>query len=64
MFTPMEKIYDIICTIRPSSNNPEILEKLKDRGASYFRINLSHTPEDLIKKKIKDLINKEKIFVE
>lgn len=51
----MEKI-KIICTIGPSSNNLEILSKLKDRGASFFRINLSHTNEKDIEKRIKELL--------
>ena len=46
----------IICTIGPSSNKPEILEKLKDRGATFFRINLSHTEEKDIEDRIKDLL--------
>jgi len=45
----------IIATIGPSSNNPEILERLKDRGVSYFRINLSHTDIEDIEQKIQDI---------
>ena len=46
----------IICTIGPSSIKEEILFKLKDRGVDFFRINLSHTDEEDIEKKIKELI--------
>ncbi|MBI2043926.1 sulfate adenylyltransferase [Candidatus Pacearchaeota archaeon] len=46
----------IICTIGPGSNKPEILEKLKDRGVNFFRINLSHTNEEDIEPRIKDLL--------
>jgi pyruvate kinase len=53
-----EKI-KIICTIGPASNKPEILEKLKDRGADFFRINLSHTEENEIEDRIKDLLGYE-----
>jgi pyruvate kinase len=52
----MSNHFKIICTIGPSSNNPEILEKLKDRGANFFRINLSHTDESLVEERIKDLV--------
>ncbi|MFA6023165.1 MAG: sulfate adenylyltransferase [Candidatus Pacearchaeota archaeon] len=50
----MNKI-KIIATIGPESNNPDTLSKLKDRGASFFRINLSHTEEDEIEKRILDI---------
>lgn len=46
----------IICTIGPGSIKEDILSKLKDRGANFFRINLSHTEETEIEQKIKDLI--------
>src|SRR3989344_4527486 len=46
----------IIATIGPGSNYPEILSKLKERGVNYFRINLSHTEEEDIEKRIKDLL--------
>lgn len=51
----MKKI-KIIATIGPGSNKPEILERLKDRGVDFFRINLSHTEEEDIEQRIKDLI--------
>lgn len=49
----------IIATIGPGSNKPEILEKLKDRGVDFFRINLSHTEEEDIEQRIKDLLGYE-----
>ena len=45
----------IIATIGPASNNPEILNKFKERGVDFFRINLSHTDEEDIEQRIKDL---------
>ena len=51
----MQKNFKIISTIGPASNNPETLEKLKERGVDFFRINLSHTDEEDIEQKIKDL---------
>lgn len=45
----------IIATIGPGSNKPETLQKLKDRGVNFFRINLSHTDEDEIEDRIKDI---------
>ena len=52
----MVKKKKIICTIGPASNNPITLEKLRDRGVDFFRINLSHTPEEDIEERIKDLL--------
>ncbi len=46
----------MIATIGPGSNKPDILERLKDRGVDFFRINLSHTEEDDIEQRIKDLL--------
>ncbi len=48
--------FKIIATIGPGSNKKDILEKLKDRGAAFFRINLSHTEEEDVESRIKDLI--------
>ena len=48
--------FKIIATIGPGSNKPDILEKLKERGADFFRINLSHTAEEDIEFRIKDLL--------
>jgi pyruvate kinase len=47
----------IIATIGPASNKPQILERLKDRGVSFFRINLSHTDEKDIDQKVHDIID-------
>ncbi|MEK6760767.1 MAG: sulfate adenylyltransferase [Nanoarchaeota archaeon] len=52
----MTKKRKIICTIGPGSNKTIILEKLADRGVDFFRINLSHTDEDKIESRIKDLL--------
>ena len=46
----------IICTIGPSSNKQDVLEKFVDRGVDFFRINLSHTEEEDIEQRIKDLL--------
>ena len=46
----------IICTIGPESSKEDILLRLKDRGASFFRINLSHTEEEEIEEKIRGLL--------
>ena len=45
----------IICTIGPSSRKPHILRALKERGVSYFRINLSHTDECALEGLINEL---------
>ncbi len=50
-----DKKIKIICTIGPSSNKPEVLERFVDRGVNFFRINLSHTEEENIGERIKDL---------
>tara|TARA_Y100000034_G_scaffold135367_1_gene207022 strand:+ start:2968 stop:5193 length:2226 start_codon:yes stop_codon:yes gene_type:complete len=47
----MEKV-KVLATIGPNSDSKEIIEKLRDRGADYFRINLSHTEEEDIESKI------------
>ncbi len=46
----------IICTIGASSSRGDILLKFRDRGVDFFRINLSHTNEEEVEQKIKDLI--------
>ncbi len=48
----MNKKIKIICTIGPSSFKKNILSKLKKQKVDIFRINLSHTPLNEIKKKI------------
>lgn len=50
----MKKI-KVIATIGPSSNKKDILNKLKDRGVDFFRINLSHTIEEDIERTIQYL---------
>jgi len=52
----MQKRVKVIATIGPGSNKPEILEKLRDRGVSFLRINLSHTEENDIEQRVKDII--------
>ena len=52
----MQPKVKIICTIGPTSNKPEILERLASRNIDFFRINLSHTEEEDIEKRIKDLL--------
>ena len=42
----------IICTLGPSSFKPKVLKILKKEKVDIFRINLSHTKKDNIKKKI------------
>jgi pyruvate kinase len=42
----------IICTLGPSSYSKRILDNLKKEKVDIFRINLSHTPRNLIKSKI------------
>lgn len=45
----------VICTIGPASLDKNILNRFKERGVSFFRINLSHTPKEDIEKTIKIL---------
>ena len=33
----------VICTLGPTSLNPEVIQRLQSLGVSLFRINLSHT---------------------
>lgn len=42
----------LICTLGPSSFNKKTLKKLKNKNVNIFRINLSHTKKEEIKKKI------------
>lgn len=46
----------IICTVGPSSLSSDILLRFKNRGADFFRINLSHTEDEDVEKRIKDLL--------
>ena len=48
----MSQKIKIICTIGPSSFKKKILKGLKKQGVDIFRINLSHTNKNEIKKKI------------
>ena len=48
----MSQKIKIICTIGPSSFKKNILTELKKQKVDIFRINLSHTNKDEIKKKI------------
>jgi pyruvate kinase len=40
----------IVATLGPASNAPEMIERLFAAGVDVFRINLSHTPHDAVKK--------------
>ncbi len=48
----MKQKIKIICTLGPSSFKKKILQKLKKQQVDIFRINLSHTNKNDIKKKI------------
>ena len=48
----MNQKIKIICTLGPSSFKKEILQKLKKQKVDIFRINLSHTNKNEIKRKI------------
>ena len=43
----------ILTTLGPASLNSKIIKKLSDRDVDYFRINMSHTSIDELKKHIK-----------
>jgi len=45
----------VIVTIGPGSIGDEVLLKLKDKGADFVRLNLSHTPVSEIKEKLEIL---------
>lgn len=45
----------IVATLGPASNKPEIMAALFDAGADVFRINMSHTPHDLLRRMHRDL---------
>src|SRR5262245_24402332 len=40
----------IVATLGPASNAPEMIERLFDAGVDVFRINMSHTSFDVVKK--------------
>jgi pyruvate kinase len=45
----------IVATLGPASNTPEMMAALFDAGADVFRINMSHTSHDLLKRMHGDL---------
>ena len=45
----------VICTVGPSSLDPNILKRMDELGVSIFRINLSHTPIEELEKLILDI---------
>src|SRR4029077_12699073 len=40
----------IVATLGPASYAPEMIERLFEAGVDVFRINMSHSPHDLVKK--------------
>ena len=42
----------IVATLGPASSSPEMLEKLFRAGVDVFRINLSHTQHELLRRLI------------
>src|SRR5438045_9048054 len=40
----------IVATLGPASYAPEMIERLFEAGVDVFRINMSHSPFDLVKK--------------
>src|ERR1700738_3355275 len=40
----------LVATLGPASYAPEMIERLFDAGVDVFRINMSHSPFDLVKK--------------
>ena len=45
----------IVATLGPASSTPEMMAALFDAGADVFRINMSHTPHDLLARMHRDL---------
>jgi pyruvate kinase len=45
----------IVATLGPASRTPQMIAALFDAGADVFRINMSHTPHDLLKRLHGDL---------
>ncbi|MGH6828488.1 MAG: pyruvate kinase, partial [Rhizomicrobium sp.] len=45
----------IVATLGPASNTPEMMAALFDAGADVFRINMSHTPLELLQRMHRDL---------
>ena len=44
----------IVATLGPASSSPEMLERLFRAGVDVFRINMSHTQHDLLRRLILD----------
>lgn len=40
----------ILATLGPASSSPKLIEKLFDNGADVFRLNMSHTPHEDVRK--------------
>src|SRR5579883_2199987 len=45
----------IVATLGPASSAPEMMAALFDAGVDVFRINMSHTPHDLLRRMHGDL---------
>ena len=45
----------ILATLGPSSNTPEKMRQLFEAGVDVFRINMSHTAHDMLRKMVGDL---------
>ncbi len=45
----------ILATLGPSSNTPEKMRQLFEAGVDVFRINMSHTQHDMLRKMVRDL---------
>lgn len=51
----------IMCTLGPASMSPPVLRRLEVRGADYLRINLSHTPTELLEPWIQQVQSEVKV---
>src|ERR1700742_2599808 len=45
----------ILATLGPASNTPEKMRALFDAGVDVFRINMSHTDHDMLRRMVTDL---------
>ena len=45
----------ILATLGPSSNTHEKMRQLFEAGVDVFRINMSHTAHDMLRKMVSDL---------
>jgi pyruvate kinase len=43
-----KKIISVLCTLGPASLNRPTIKRLEERGVDLFRINLSHTPLEMV----------------